>query len=106
MLLVKPLKILEKSLGPAPGFIVAGKGRQMTTFAALFRTSIVPNQWLGARKAAENDDIGTTLGRHWDDSGTTSGRPAPGSRMKGQRRAHGFSMTSRRLGVRWKGEQK
>ena len=76
MALVKPLKTLDKSLGPAAGFIVAGKGRQMTTFAALFRTSIVADQWLGARKAAENDDIGTTLERRVDDGRTTGGRRA------------------------------
>ena len=89
MPLVKPLKTLEKSLGPAAGFIVAGKGRQMTTFAALFRTSIVPNQWLGARKAAENDDIRTTSGRHRDDIWTTGGRHEDDAMTTHRRQWHG-----------------
>ena len=98
MPLVKSLKTVEKSLGPAPGFIVAGKGRQMTTFAALFRTSIVANQWLGARKAAENDDIGTTLGRHLDDGRTTGGRHQDDAMTTHRRQWHGGGTAGGRRG--------
>ena len=71
MSLSKSTKTLEKYLGPAPGFIVAGRMTTNDDFRRPFRISFVTYQLVIDIKAPKNDDSMTTSGRHWDDFRTT-----------------------------------